>query len=130
VPTISEQAISRLHDWIERKLAADGTPGISLAVTDRERIVHTGAFGLANIDANLPVTPAHLFETGSIGKSFTAIALLQLVDEGKIDPQALVTDYLPWFSIQSDFEPIRLHHLLSHTAGITSALDFAPSGTI
>ena len=130
MPTISEHALSHLHAWIERRMAADGTPGISLAITDRERVIDTAAFGLANIDAGTPVTPHHLFETGSIGKSFTAIALLQLADEGKIDLQAPVTDYLPWFSIRSEFEPIRLHHLLTHTAGITSALDFAPAGRI
>lgn len=128
MPTIDVRTIRQAMEWAAARMKADGTPGLSLAITDRERIIHAEAFGLANIDANEPVTPAHLFETGSIGKSFTAIALLQLADEGKVDLQAPVTDYLPWFSIQSKFEPIRLHHLLSHTAGITSALDFAPAG--
>jgi CubicO group peptidase (beta-lactamase class C family) len=128
VPTIDDRTIGSLSDWVAARVMADGTPGLSLAITDRDRILHTATFGLADIAAGLPVTPAHLFETGSIGKSFTAITLLQLADEGMIDLQAPVTDYLPWFSIQSAFEPIRLHHLLSHTAGITSALDFAPAG--
>ena len=56
--------------------------------------------------------------------------MLQLADEGRIDVRAPVTDYLPWFVIRSEFEPIRLHNLLSHTAGITSGIDFAPSGAI
>ena len=122
--------MDRLSAWIVRRLEMDGTPGLSLAITDRDRVLHTAGFGLADVAANEPVRPAHLFETGSIGKSFTAVALLQLADEGRVDFQAPVTDYLPWFAIQSDHDPIRLHHLLTHTAGITAGLDFAPANTI
>src|SRR5215212_2689846 len=95
--TISNETIDALSSWIYRRLNVDGTPGLSLAITDRERTIHTAAFGLAEIASGTPVTTDHLFETGSIGKSFTSIALLQLADEGKIDLQAPVTDYLPWF---------------------------------
>ncbi|MCC6792450.1 MAG: beta-lactamase family protein, partial [Thermomicrobiales bacterium] len=130
MPTIDDRMIRQVMEWAGARMTADGTPGLCVAITDRERIIHTGAFGLANIDANEPVTTTHLFETGSIGKSFTAIALLQLADEGTIDLHAPVTDYLPWFSIQSRFAPITLHHLMSHTAGITSGIDFAPAGAI
>ena len=123
-------ALGRLSDWITRRMARDATPGLSLAITDRTGVVHAAAFGLADVAAGLPTTPAHLFEIGSIGKSFTAVALLQLADEGKVDLQAPVTEYLPWFSVRSDHEPIRLHDLLSHTAGITAGIDFAPASAI
>jgi len=127
---VAEASLTRLGEWIESRRVADGTPGLSLAIVDRTGVVHEQGFGYANLDAMIPVAPAHLFETGSIGKSFTAIALLQLQEEGQIDLQAPVTDYLPWFSVQTEFEPIRLHHLLTHTAGITSGLDFAPDARI
>jgi CubicO group peptidase (beta-lactamase class C family) len=129
VPTIDDRTIRQAMEWAAARMEADGTPGLCIAITDRERILHTEAFGYANLDAKEPVTTSHIFETGSIGKSFTSIALLQLADEGKIDLHAPVTNYLPWFSIQSEFEPITPHHLMSHTAGITSGLDFAPVGT-
>ena len=128
--TPSANAEESLSFWINRRLAADGTPGLSLAVTDRDGIVYTAAFGYAEIASATAMTTEHWSETGSIGKSFTAIALLQLAEEGKIDLQAPVTEYLPWFSVRSEFEPIRLHHLLTHTAGITSAMDFAPTARI
>ncbi len=128
--TFSSESLAPLSEWIEARLAHDGTPGLSLAVTDRAGIVHTAAYGLAEVASKTPMTTAHLGEIGSIGKSFTAIALLQLAEEGRIDLHAPVTEYLPWFSIRSAFEPIRLHHLLSHTAGITSAMDFAPAARI
>lgn len=127
---ISAATAAKLDDWIESRRIADGTPGLSLAILDRDGVVHERAYGLANVDAKTPVSPEHLFQTGSIGKSFTAIALLQLQEEGKIDLQAPVTDYLPWFAVQTEFAPIRLHHLLTHTAGITSGIDYAPDARI
>jgi D-alanyl-D-alanine carboxypeptidase len=127
---IAASSLAKLSDWIETRRIADATPGVSLAIIDRAGAISEQAFGLANLDAQTPMTPAHLFETGSIGKSFTAIALLQLQEEGKINLQAPVTDYLPWFAVQTEFAPIRLHHLLTHTAGITSGIDFAPDARI
>jgi CubicO group peptidase (beta-lactamase class C family) len=111
-------------------MSLDGTPGLSLAVVDRDGLALTQTFGVADVASGTRVTPEHLFETGSIGKSFTAVALLQLADEGQVDLQAPVTEYLPWFSVRSEHEPITLHHLLSHTAGISSGIDFAPAGPI
>lgn len=127
---LTSEALGRLTTWVARRMARDGTPGLSLAITGRYALVHASGHGLADVAAGTPVTPAHLFETGSIGKSFTAVALLRLAEEGLVDVQAPVTDYLPWFSVRSDHEPIRLHHLLTHTAGITSGIDGAPAGAI
>jgi hypothetical protein len=62
-----------------------------------------------------------MFEIGSVSKSFVGLALLQLRDEGKIDFDKPVTEYLPWLKINSKFEAITTHHLLSHTAGLPGA---------
>ena len=56
------------------------------------------------------------------------MALLQLRDEGKVDLHAPVTQYLPWFHVQSAYPPITVHHLLNHTAGIVCGTDFVPHG--
>src|SRR3989441_3440668 len=93
-------------------------PGVSLALTDRTRLLRVKPAGFAHLDSRAPLRPEHLFETGSISKSFTSIALLELRDEGRFDPKAPVTTYLPWFSIQSSFEAITPHDLMSHTAGL------------
>ena len=95
-----------------------------MAITDRERTIHTATFGFAELESATPLDPGYLFEIGSIGKSFTAIVLLQLASEGRLDIHAPVARYLPWFEVQSDFEPITLHHLLCHSAGITRGTDF------
>jgi CubicO group peptidase (beta-lactamase class C family) len=107
-----------LNAFIDQQMRTRNTPGLVVALTDSDRLLHINAHGLADVAGGIPVTPDTLFEIGSISKSFTAIALLQLVQEGKVDLQAPVTRYLPWFHVPSHHEPIALHHLLAHTAGL------------
>lgn len=121
-----QEVIRRLNRFVEQQMERDRTPSVVLALTDRESTLHTGFHGYANLDARIPPDASTLYETGSIGKSFTAICLLQLEDEGLIDLHVPVTTYLPWFEIQSDFEPFTIHHLLSHTSGMINGSDFAP----
>jgi CubicO group peptidase (beta-lactamase class C family) len=121
-------AYAALDAFVAARMKADGTPGLALALTDRDRVLHVATYGRADIVANTPVTPETLFETGSIGKSFTADALLILAERGRVDLDAPVTDYLPWFAVRSRFGPITLHHLLTHTAGIIAGPDGTPSG--
>lgn len=117
---------AHIDRYVERSMAEHATPGIALAVTSREQLLQTRAYGYANRETRSPVTDETLFEIGSIGKSFTAICLLQLAEEGVVDLHAPVTTYLPWFSVRSEYEPITLHHLLTHTAGIIRGSDFSP----
>jgi CubicO group peptidase (beta-lactamase class C family) len=65
-----------------------------------------------------------LFEIGSISKSFTSVVLMQLHEEGLVDLHEPVTTYLPWFKVKSEYEPITLHHLMSHSAGIIMGMEF------
>jgi D-alanyl-D-alanine carboxypeptidase len=120
-----QDAFSRIDAAAKQHMDAESIPGLALAITDRERTLYVGAYGCANLDARTPVTPDHLFEIGSIGKSFTTLALMQHVEAGRIDLHAPVTRYLPWLEIVSDHEPIRIHDLLTHRAGITVGSDFA-----
>ncbi|EFH80609.1 serine hydrolase domain-containing protein [Ktedonobacter racemifer] len=116
-----------LDRFLEEKMQQANIPGMVVALTDREHLLRVSTYGLADIATRSPVTPETLFEIGSISKSFTSMLLLQLQAEGRLDLHAPVTRYLPWFQVQSTYEPITVHHLLSHTAGITSGVDFAPS---
>ena len=118
-----ESAILRLQEHVGRQLSMLNTPGIAIGLTHRERILHVGCYGLANQETGLPVTPEILFQIGSISKSFTSIVLLQLQEQGSLDINDPVTKYLPWFEIQSDYEPITLRHLMSHTAAIIMGND-------
>ncbi|MGB3327601.1 MAG: serine hydrolase domain-containing protein [Thermomicrobiales bacterium] len=122
-----QDAVARIDTLAERLLARGIAPGFALAVTDADGIVVAREYGFANQDARTPVTRETLFEIGSIGKSFTAIILMQLAAEGRVDLQAPVSQYLPWFAVRSEHDqPITLHHLLTHTGGITGGSDHVP----
>src|SRR3989454_2670278 len=111
-------AWKRLDAFVLREMRGQRIPGVSLALTDRTRLLRVKTYGFANLDSRAPLRPDHLLEIGSISKSFTSIALLQLHDEGRFDPKTPAPTYLPWFSIESSFEPLTPHDLLSHTAAL------------
>ena len=121
-----EKAFAHLDRFIERRMQATKIPGVSLAITSREKLLRVATFGLANLDTRVPMTPETMFYTGSNGKTFTGAAVLQLHEEGRLDIHQPVTRYLPWFEIQSRYEPITLHHLLCHTSGIPHRGDVLP----
>lgn len=123
-----QEAFTRLDQFIEQKMQVANIPGMAVALTDREKVLRVFTYGFADVAAQAPVTPDTLFEIGSISKSFTSIALLQLWEEGRLDLHAPVTRYLPWFHVQSRYGPITLHHLMSHTAGIIRGTEFTTEG--
>lgn len=118
-----QAAFEWIDRYITRQMDHHRIPGAALAIIDSKQALHLSTHGVANLDSNELVRPEHLFMTGSIGKSFTAIALLQLYDEGRLDLHAPVTDYLPWFEVGGEYEPITTHHLLTHTGGIIGVND-------
>src|SRR3954453_8853414 len=114
-----------LDDWISRRMAQQGTPGLSIVATDREKTLWGKGYGFADIAAQQRVTPETLFEFGSIGKSFTALLLLRMQDRDLVNIKAPLPDYLPCFAVKSSYEPITVEHLLSHASGIITGTDFA-----
>jgi len=122
----TESAFQRLSEFIERRLPTLNAPGIAIGLTFRERNLHAGYFGLSDRESGKPVHSDTLFQIGSISKSFTSIVLLQLHEQGKLDINDPVAKYLPWFKVPSEFKPIALRHLMSHTAGIVCGSDDTP----
>lgn len=112
-------AYQRLDEFIARHMKEAGAPGMTVALAARDTSLRSSQYGLADVKAGVPVTADTLFEVGSISKSFVAIAILQLVEEGKLDLNKPVTNYLPWLKVESQFAPFTTHHLLSHTSGLS-----------
>ncbi len=118
----------RLQTVIREQMGAENIPGMALALTDRVQTLWVAIHGYADLAARMPLTEDMLFAIGSIGKSFTSIALLQEHDAGNLDLDQPVTRYLPWFEVRSRYDPITIHHLLSHSSGLVGgACDFATS---
>ncbi|MGA8528963.1 MAG: serine hydrolase domain-containing protein, partial [Acidobacteriaceae bacterium] len=87
-------------------------------LTDARETRRVACYGFANLDQRLPVASDHLFQIGSITKSFVALVILQLHEEGKLDLQAPVLDYLPDLPIVTEYGTVTIHHLLTHTSGL------------
>src|SRR5512140_3007889 len=87
-----------IDDYIEQQMRRLNIPGVSLAIVEGDQIVHLRGFGRARPSGEAP-TPQTPFFIGSLTKSFTALAVMQLVEAGKIDLDAPVQHYLPWFRV-------------------------------
>jgi CubicO group peptidase (beta-lactamase class C family) len=110
-------ALSPKVDEAVRKLRAEQKiPGTSLAVVRDGKIIKTTGYGLANVEWNVPVTPQSIFQTGSVGKQFTATAVMMLVEEGKVSLDDSITKYFP--EAPASWKTITIRHLLTHTSGL------------
>src|ERR1700685_1031461 len=102
---------------VRAEMAKQHIPGLALLVARKGIPIRTEGFGLANVELNVPVTPRTIFQSGSMGKQFTASAVMMLVEEGKIGLQDPIAKYFP--SAPSWWKEVTIRELLSHTAGFT-----------
>jgi CubicO group peptidase (beta-lactamase class C family) len=96
-------------------------PGASIAVIENGEIVFIGAYGITDHETGLPVTPRTVFRAGSISKSFTALGIMMLEEAGALDISDTLATHLPKVPVSNrwaESDPVRLSHLLEHTAGL------------
>jgi CubicO group peptidase (beta-lactamase class C family) len=113
-----QAAFARLDEFVAAHMKDVGAPGMTLALATRDGLLRGSSYGFHDLKSGIKVGPDTLFQIGSISKSFVALALMQMQDEGKFDPGKPITTYLPWLKIDSKFAPITGHHLLNHTSGL------------
>jgi CubicO group peptidase (beta-lactamase class C family) len=108
--------------WLTSQMAYRGLPGIAVGVVHDQELVWARGFGHADIDKKVPVTPATRFRMASHSKLFTATAIMQLRDAGKLRLDDPIVRYLPWFTPDRD-EPddpdITVEELLTHSSGLS-----------
>lgn len=108
---------AQVDSTVEALRKAQKIPGVSVAVCRDGRIVKASGYGLANVELDVPVTPETIFQTGSVGKQFTAMAVMMLVEQGKIALDDKLTKYIP--ESPAAWKDVTIHHLLTHTSGIS-----------
>jgi len=117
IPRVSEtEAIAALKSEIERRAAADRFSG-TVMVTRNGKAVFSGAYGLADRDKKLKNELGTQFRIGSMNKMFTAVATMQLVQNGKLKLDGTVGEYLPDYPNKDLASKVTIHHLLTHTGG-------------
>lgn len=104
-----DQAVAQA--MAERKM-----PGVSVAVIQHGKIVKETSYGQANVELGVPASNATLYTLASTTKEFTAVAIMKLVEEGKLSLDAPVRQYLP--ELPAAWAPVTVRHCLSHTSGL------------
>src|SRR5689334_6051963 len=109
----------RIDAYVSAQRDAMHIPGVALGIVQGDQVVHLQGFGVARPDGQ-PMTPQTPLILGSTSKSFTALAIMQLVEAGQIRLDAPVQRYLPWFAVGTPAASatITVRQLLNHVSGI------------
>jgi CubicO group peptidase (beta-lactamase class C family) len=114
-------ALRLLDLWIAEHVEYHELPGLAIGVVRGDRTIWAKGYGRADLATGAPVATSTPFRLGSVSKVFTAVAVMQLRDQGKLGLDDPVTRHLPWFTIGSPYAgapPITVRHLLTHTSGL------------
>lgn len=107
---------AKVDDFVQEEMRSQRIPGLSLLVNKDGKIVLAKGYGLANVEHQVPVKPETVFQSGSVGKQFTATAVMMLVENGKIGLDDNIAKYLT--NAPPSWANIKVRHLLTHTAGL------------
>lgn len=100
-------------------------PGLAVGIVKNNEIVYAKGFGYLDVDSKEPVAITSLFHMASISKPFVATAIMQLVEQGKMDLDSTVTKYLPYFRLKGDqYDQITIRQMLSHVSGMPDVQDY------
>ena len=115
--SVIAQTPDPVEDYVHAEMQRQHIPGLSLLVARDGKIVRAQGYGLANVELQVPVKPETVFQSGSVGKQFTATAVMMLVEEGKIGLDDPITKYFT--DAPASWREVTVRELLSHTAGFT-----------
>jgi CubicO group peptidase (beta-lactamase class C family) len=117
VAQLDGSATDSVADYVRSEMQRQHVPGLSLLVVRDGKIMRAEGYGLANVELQVPAKPETVFQSGSMGKQFTATAVMMLVEEGKMGLDDPVTKYLK--GAPPTWQQVTIRELLSHTAGFT-----------
>lgn len=111
-----DSASAKVDEYVTAEMHREKIPGLALGVIRDGKIIKALGYGLSNVELDVPVTPESIFQTGSVGKQFTATAVVMLIEEGKISLDEKISKYFP--EAGPAWKDITVRHLLTHTSGI------------
>ena len=127
MPGLAE-AFDRIGSALEHHLPVSHAAGAAIAVTDRHETLGVVVRGFADVASGAPVRPETRFMIGSISKGFAAMVAMQEVEAGNLDLHVSVNELLPWLELREPFGSITVHHLLTHSSGLATGTEDAPTG--
>ena len=121
----TQSPIARANDQtralLQARMAAQNIPGLQVAVVVRGRVVMSEAYGVANIEQEMAASRQTLFPINSATKSFTGVAIMQLVEAGQVDLEAPISRYLS--DLPESWQGVRVRQLLAHSSGLPNIVD-------
>lgn len=124
---VSKQLETTFDQLLSEQFKQDET-GCAALVAQKGQVIYKKAFGMADLELNVPMQVDMVFRIGSITKQFTAVAILQLMEQGKLSLQDEITKFIPDYPTQG--KTITIEHLLTHTSGIKSYTGMEKFGEI
>jgi CubicO group peptidase (beta-lactamase class C family) len=116
---------NKLNNVLEEIVSRWGIPGLSVGIVDGDKIIYTRSFGVQSLETQVPVTSESIFCLQSIAKCFVSSAVMQLMERGKIQLDAPLVQYLPYFKLDDERYPqITIRQILSHTSGLPDMDEF------
>lgn len=111
---------SQFEEGVKERMECGPIPGVAIAVSKYNKVIYQKGFGVQNLQSKEPVRADTVFGIASVTKSFTALAIMQLVEAGKLSVHDPVVNYLPNFNVPGikPVDAVKIHHLLTHSTGI------------
>lgn len=113
----SSAQTDKVDDYVKSQMESQKIPGLSIAVVRNGEIIKAKGYGFANLELNVPASPETIYQSGSVGKQFTAAAVMMLVEEGKLALDDNISKYFA--DTPESWSKITIRNLLTHTAGTT-----------
>jgi CubicO group peptidase (beta-lactamase class C family) len=113
----ADQHTDAVGQFVQAEMKKQQIPGLALLVSRQGQPMRAEGFGLSNVELKVPTRPESIFQSGSMGKQFTATAVMMLVEAGKVGLEDPLTRYFP--EAPASWKHVTVRELLSHTAGFT-----------
>ena len=105
-------------------MAANAIPGIAVGLIQDNALVYENGFGVRNLDTGEPMTSRSVMSMASVSKAFTATAIMQLIEAGKVNVDDTFVTHVPYFEMEDPrYKDITVRHLLAHNSGMPELTD-------
>lgn len=108
--------IAQIDEYIRKELKSQKIPGLSVGIIENGKLIYGQGYGYSNIEHQVPVKLETIFQSGSMGKQFTALAIMILVEREEIDLDTSINEYID--DLPKKWNNITVQHLLTHTSGL------------
>lgn len=124
---LPKTVVDAIEAKIKQTMQTSHTPGLAVGIVISDHVVYAQGFGVADSATGKPMTPDTTIMLASVSKTFTSAAVMQMIEQGKIDLDAPITKYLPDFKMADEqYKQITIHQLLSHQSGMPDFFDLVP----